>query len=460
MSRLYRGDKRLVFCDSRSKVEDTGEPAATAGGQDLRVAFIAERRDRRAAEAAFAEERDCVIVATSTLELGIDVGRPRSRDPDRCPVNGVVAASAHGPDGTPPGMPRNCTFLATDDEALLTAAALCRLLAEGYTEPIDAPAEPWHIVAQQAMALLLERRDLARNDLTREVQQMFPELPEQGIKAVLDEMLELDILWEDEGLLWFGERGEREFGGRNFLDLVSSFTTPPLLSVQFGATELGFVDPVSVSDSADGEPAVLSLGGRGWRVQSVDLRGRTVWVEPAADTGRSQWLGSSRALSAHVTGAMKKVLVDGKTGHASLSRRATVRLQELRTEFAFLEPEGTSLVRATDGSQVWWTFAGSRANALLASATGRCLNGCTPRWDALGLYLPRDIALDRARLLDTVMGHVELGDAQTQFGEDLKFSSCLRRDLLDRCVRARLLDQEAAVAALEGSITYQTAGMK
>ena len=30
--------------------------------------------ERRQAEKAFAEARDCVIVATSTLELGIDVG--------------------------------------------------------------------------------------------------------------------------------------------------------------------------------------------------------------------------------------------------------------------------------------------------------------------------------------------------------------------------------------------------
>ena len=30
--------------------------------------------ERRRSEEAFAEARDCVIVATSTLELGIDVG--------------------------------------------------------------------------------------------------------------------------------------------------------------------------------------------------------------------------------------------------------------------------------------------------------------------------------------------------------------------------------------------------
>lgn len=37
--------------------------------------------------------------------------------------------------------------------------------------------------------------------------------------------------------------GEHQFGGRNFLELVSTFTTPPLLEVRFGAAEIGFVVP-------------------------------------------------------------------------------------------------------------------------------------------------------------------------------------------------------------------------
>ena len=71
--------------------------AGAAGrGDDVFVSHSSlSRDDRRQAERAFAETRDCVIVATSTLELGIDVG-----DLDRviqigAPRDRRLAASAH-----------------------------------------------------------------------------------------------------------------------------------------------------------------------------------------------------------------------------------------------------------------------------------------------------------------------------------------------------------------------------
>ena len=74
IARLYRGNKRLVFCDSRSSAEQL---TSTLRAQEVRV-FLSHaslsHSERKLAETAFAEEKDCVIVATSTLELGIDVG--------------------------------------------------------------------------------------------------------------------------------------------------------------------------------------------------------------------------------------------------------------------------------------------------------------------------------------------------------------------------------------------------
>ena len=74
VSRLHRGKKRLVFVDSRAKAEKLG-----ANLRDLEVtthvthsSLSPEQRLR--AENAFAQGDDCVIVATSVLELGVDVG--------------------------------------------------------------------------------------------------------------------------------------------------------------------------------------------------------------------------------------------------------------------------------------------------------------------------------------------------------------------------------------------------
>ena len=74
ISRLHRGEKRLVFVDSRARAEELG-----AGLRQLGItAFVTHsslsQEQRRQAEDAFANRDDCVIVATSVLELGIDVG--------------------------------------------------------------------------------------------------------------------------------------------------------------------------------------------------------------------------------------------------------------------------------------------------------------------------------------------------------------------------------------------------
>ncbi|NLH23021.1 MAG: hypothetical protein GX474_00735, partial [Bacteroidales bacterium] len=66
---LHRGEKRLVFCDSRSSAEQLSSMLRT---HEIRT-FVSHASlslsERRQAEAAFSEERNCVIVATSTLEL-------------------------------------------------------------------------------------------------------------------------------------------------------------------------------------------------------------------------------------------------------------------------------------------------------------------------------------------------------------------------------------------------------
>ena len=231
VSRLYRGDKRLVFCDSRSKVEELAGQLVAAGVRTFVSHSSLSAADRRAAEQAFAEERDCVIVATSTLELGIDVG-----DLDhviQIDAPGTVSSLLQrmGRTGRRPGSTRNCTFLATDDEGLLLALALCRLLTEGYTEPIDAPSDPWHIVAQQAMASVLEAgaEGIGLTEWRARVAEQFPELPASDIHQLCQNLLDADILQLQDQLVGFGVTGEKLYGRRHFLDLCSSFTTPPVL---------------------------------------------------------------------------------------------------------------------------------------------------------------------------------------------------------------------------------------
>ena len=71
---LHGGEKRLVFCDSRQLVEELGAALRSRGVTTFLSHASLSADERHRAEQAFDEARDCVIVATSTLELGIDVG--------------------------------------------------------------------------------------------------------------------------------------------------------------------------------------------------------------------------------------------------------------------------------------------------------------------------------------------------------------------------------------------------
>lgn len=118
--------------------------------------------ERRRSEHAFAEARDCVIVATSTLELGIDVG-----DLDRMIQIGAPGSVSSflqrlGRTGRRPGTVRNCLFIATQPDHLLRTLGLLHAWGRGYVEPVVPPPVPLHLDAQQIMAALFQEGTVPR----------------------------------------------------------------------------------------------------------------------------------------------------------------------------------------------------------------------------------------------------------------------------------------------------------
>jgi hypothetical protein len=244
ISRLHRGEKRLVFCDSRSRVEALAGALRAWGVQVFVSHSSLAIEERRQAERAFGEASDCVIVATSTLELGIDVG-----DLDRViQIDAPATVSSFlqrlGRTGRRPGTLRNCLFLATTDEALLCAAGLALLWRRGYVEHIRPPPKPYQVVAQQIPALVLQHGGIVRDAITKTIGRTFRELRPGLVEELLAHMLQTETLWQDAGVLWFGSRSDKEFGRRHVLELLSVFTSPLQIQVRFGNTDIGTVDPL------------------------------------------------------------------------------------------------------------------------------------------------------------------------------------------------------------------------
>ncbi|MCA9520888.1 MAG: DEAD/DEAH box helicase, partial [Myxococcales bacterium] len=459
---LHRGEKRLVFCDSRTSVERLAASLRSAGVTTFVSHSSLSVDERRQAERAFAEGREAVIVATSTLELGIDVG-----DLDRViQINAPATVASFlqrlGRTGRRAGTARNCLFLATSEDAFLQAAGLLDLWSDGYVEPVVPPRDPYHIVAQQLMGLVLQEGGIARDNWMNWLGAMpkLAGLDTAEVQRVVEHMLATGILFEDGGVLSFGPEGEKSFGYRNFMDVLTVFTSPPLFSVLHGKVEIGKVHPMSFATRRD-EPAVLLLGGRSWAVTHCDWKHQVAFVQPTQEKGRSQWLGSGSPLRFELCRAVRRVLARGQLG-SLLTERGRDQLAEMAERFAWVDDESTAVVRGSDARLRWWTFAGLAANTELAGCLGSVAkSGARPHNFAVELEPSTTAEAFEAWRRGAASHHDEAASTVTDEAlAGLKFRVCLPEDLARSVLARRMRDSAGVDTSLRESVRFVTDGVE
>lgn len=429
ISRLHRGEKRLVFCDSRSSAEKL---ASDLRAREVRT-FVSHASlsasERKQAETAFAEEKSCVIVATSTLELGIDVG-----DLDRviqidAPATVSSFLQRMGRTGRRVGARRNCLLLTTTDDAFLLALGITAKWSQAWVEATVPPTEPWHIVAQQALVTMLENAELPAHDLLSALQRAFPELAAEDVAALLRHLIQTEFLIETNSVVAVGPATEREFGRGHYMDLLASFTGANLLTARHGSAEIGYIDPsVLVGDDAERR---LILAGRSWRVTAIEWPRKTVWLEPATEGGTARWLGGARSLGREVSQAIALACANGPPEVVELSKRAKTKVEELRTWVP--ASDRLTISAGAAGKRRLWTFAGTRQNRSLAHALAAQVH--VSKFDALGIDFAGDAELDLSPIdADSI---TPTSAEMESLAKTLKFADCLPNDLLVRVVRSR-----------------------
>jgi ATP-dependent Lhr-like helicase len=387
IARLHRGQKRLVFCDSRSSAEQLSSMLRAHEVRTFLSHASLSASECRQAETAFAEEKDCVIVATSTLELGIDVGDLDKVIQIDAPSTVSSFLQRMGRTGRRPGSRRNCLFLATNDNAFLLALGIAQRWSEAWVEAAIPPAQPWPIVAQQAMVATLERRELPTHELAAVLSGSFPELVHAEIELLVEHMVDIEYLNRSEGIVRVGPRLEREFGRGHYRDLLASFSGSLLLTGKHGNAEVGYIDPTVLT--GEQENRLILLAGRSWRVTGVEWARKTVWLEPAKEGGKARWMGGARSLSRDVCQGIRTVLTDGAPPLIALSQRAKTALQFLRDDLGMSPGTHFIATRSDDATVRTWTFAGTRANRTFArSAAGA---GGKVKFDALSVQAPASL---------------------------------------------------------------------
>jgi ATP-dependent Lhr-like helicase len=455
IGQVARGKKSLVFVESRSKAEKVAHALAGTGVEVFIHHSSVSRADRALAEEQFAKGHNTAIVCTSTMELGIDVGDLDQVIQVDAPASVASFLQRLGRTGRRANTRANCTFFCLSAESLLQSVALLRLAEAGWVEDVKPAAHAMHVLAHQVMALILQEGGLSRHKLMPWVEAAYPfsSVRPERVQELIDTMLAREILYEADGLLSLGQRGEKLYGRKNFFELYAVFTAPPVMRVQHGKEDVGYIQAlfVSMHDASKG-PLCFRLSGRAWEAGQIDYGKGVLHVHPA-DQGRvPSWVGMPGVLSNPLCQAMMDVLLhEGQEG-AWLSKSAAAELAALRDSYDGLLGEGTApLEDHPDGVQ-WHTFAGGAVNRLLAAGLEQKSG---KKWVAGNLSIRcKDIALaaasDAVRSLSSLNWEHVAADAAREMARGMlsKFQPCLPEEAEDRLLSERLLDQAGTLRFL------------
>ena len=128
-------------------------------------------------------------------------------------------------------------------------------------------------------------------------------------------------------------------------------------------------------------------------------------------------------------------------------------MSQLRAEYHWVQADGPSLLAKPPGSVEWWTFAGTRANAMLAGGLARsCGHLWRVRFD--GLTVSAEGEADWSDIRQAIVQLASAGgdgldpEVDEEALADVKFGECVPEELSRASLSARLRDPQAASAIL------------
>lgn len=318
-----RGDSHLVFANSRRTVEEISDQLRSMSERDhVPNEFLPHHGSLSKDERYVVEDRlrggtkPTTAIATSTLELGIDIGAVNSvaqigapssvsslrqrlgrsgrrGDPARLRI--LVEGTGHTPTASP---------IDRAELQLVQAIATLTLLLDGFIEPPSKRQLHLSTLIQQVLSMIAYRGDITAAAAYRVLCRRGPwhHLSEQLFARVLRSMAEGDLIQQlNSGELVVGLTGERLVSNYEF---YTAFQTPDEYRLIFNGRTLGTVP--AVTPYSPGQ--LLIFGGRRWLVHAVDLQNSSIELKTARQGKTPKFDGEAAPVHATVRRKMLDIL--------------------------------------------------------------------------------------------------------------------------------------------------------
>lgn len=392
----FQDSHNLIFANSRERVEvfsDCLRELCEKAG--VRTKFLPHhgklsKELREHAEAEIKGRRQPItIVATSTLEMGVDIGSVEnvaqiSASSSVAALRQRVGRSGRR-EGQVPSLRQYVIETAVPAGApprdhlrleLVLALATTELLRRGWCEPPLKLGFHFSTLVHQSMALIAQN---AGCPAIRLYQQLCLEGPFQNVSAQMYEALLRSMASEKlqlieqaaDGTLLLGRKGERRAEHFSF---YAVFPTREEFRIVSEEQTLGTIEPDTVELAAG---YLLLFAGRRWTIQSLDLDAKIIRVVPAK-AGRHPTPRSHTAIDEEVGREMLRIYLHEDMPD-TLDGTGRTLLAEGRAAFRAADMQDKR-IQGTGTSWDLYPWTGTRQLTAIARALAREGIGASADW--------------------------------------------------------------------------------
>ncbi|MEJ8548818.1 DEAD/DEAH box helicase [Brevibacillus borstelensis] len=333
---LTRESKSIIFCNSRGEVEETTVFLnRLAKRENVGETYYAhhssiDKQEREYVERTIANSSaPKSVVATSSLELGIDIGEIELV----VQVDSTFTVSSLkqrlGRSGRKKDTNQYLQLYTTNQDSLLQSLAVMELLLEKWVEPSVGYPVPYDILFQQIVSICQEHNGITEIELINNLKgnHVFYFLPTEEIRMLIHHMINYDFLELINGSkeLIVGLDGERILRDKDF---YSVFMTSEEYEVVNGAKKIGQLDKKWLINEGDN----IILAGKLWTIQGIEESKGKVYVTAAVNANPPRYFGDGSKIHSKISEKMHEILCSDEK-FRYINKEALNELNDLRKAY-------------------------------------------------------------------------------------------------------------------------------
>ncbi|MGC9156590.1 MAG: DEAD/DEAH box helicase [Candidatus Micrarchaeia archaeon] len=368
---IRNSNSLLLFANTRQIVESLGNKLIAFdkqygfGGIGVHHSSL-DKSERIAVEEAFKNCKIKSIIATSSLELGIDIGTVDVVVQYGSPKQATRLVQRIGRGGhREKSAARGSIIVSTALEALESLAIL-EQAKKGELEKYHVQANAADVVINQLCGMVLERKEISKDEAYSIITSAFPfaQMAREEFYKIVQFASEQRLIKEVDGKLGQGSRTRSYFYAN-----ISTIPENAKYAVIESVTNkvIGFLDEEFVANYLD-EGVVFITKGMPWRVISID--GYSIKVEQSSqiEAAIPDWEGEDLPVTRKTAEAVFEMLDSGKIQADWLDTNSLNAIKKLRGEQSkYLMPSLRKVVvENADEASVVLIPAGKQANELIA----------------------------------------------------------------------------------------------